>query len=236
VTIPVGLVAVVFAYSFRKRKAACDAVIDDPPRRDYRVATRPQRGWFKPESLAGQLTEVHITLARSLAEGDALLRATVRADERAQGAFRDGHMDLAEWQGGLSDSFFDEYISTQFAVADLAAAVSSEILAEPDFRSVRPTSRRLGLESPLSELLTLAIRARLSEAGVSTIALREMLPREPVSTTLSAADVVAHALRQYSEGGRERTALLSESRSSRSSVKDRVRLLERRESGQMREE
>ncbi len=30
-TVPLGIVCGVFAYSFKRRKAACDEVIDDPP-------------------------------------------------------------------------------------------------------------------------------------------------------------------------------------------------------------
>lgn len=48
-TVPLGIVCGVFAYSFKRRKAACDEVIDDPPRSDYTISTRPQRDWFDPE-------------------------------------------------------------------------------------------------------------------------------------------------------------------------------------------
>lgn len=219
-TVPVGLVAAVFAYSFRKRKAACDAIIDDPPRQDFHAATRPQRGWFKPEALAGQLTEVQIELARELAEGDALLRAAVRADERAQGAVIAGRFDLAEWQASLSDRFFDEFVARQPRAAYLAVEVSDEVRVEPAYRALPPVP-----DSPRSvfESLDPNARTRLEEAGVSTNALREMRPRTYVTSPSLPADLVWKDLRNYSSGERQRGESFQTSRSSRAPTEDRLR-------------
>jgi hypothetical protein len=68
-TVPLGIVCGVFAYSFKRRKAACDEVIDDPPRNDYTISTRPQRDWFDPERLDDVLNPVQVRLCKLLAEG-----------------------------------------------------------------------------------------------------------------------------------------------------------------------
>jgi hypothetical protein len=220
VTVPVGLIAAVFAYSFRKRKAACDAVIDDPPRYDYQVNTRPQRGWFKPEALTGRLTEAQIALASELAEGDALLRAAVRADERAQGAYLDGRLDLADWQANMSDAFFDAFVTRQPIAADLAAVVSEEVRAEPAFRAVRPIP---GPERSLSQVLDPNVRESLLEAGVSATALGEMRTRGSSVFVGQPADVVSDELREYGSGERRRAEALAGARSRRATAEDRVR-------------
>ena len=117
ISVPVGVVCAAFAYAFKKRRAACDAVIDDPARFDFHVRTRAQRAWFDPERLAHLMTPAQVRFAELLVYGDALLRAAVRADERAQGALMNGRLDLGSGRGRMSDAFFDEFVNMQSETA-----------------------------------------------------------------------------------------------------------------------
>src|SRR4051794_30384122 len=90
-------------------------------------ATRPQRVWFDPNRVGDVLTPSQIRFADLVIDGDALLRAAVRADERAQGAFHRGRFDLVDRQGNYSDRFFDAFIDLQPETARLAEAVADEI-------------------------------------------------------------------------------------------------------------
>lgn len=174
--VPLGVMCAAFAYAFKKRKAACDAIIDDPPRPDFDVDTRRQRGWFDPRRLEPPLSAAQIRLLDHLAEGDALLRAAVRADERAQGAYRESRLDRAETQARASDAFVDAYVSLQPETAELSEQVRDEVRLDPRWRSVRdaqpadvrPRARTLG------EALSSGMVLNLAESGISLAALQEI--------------------------------------------------------------
>jgi hypothetical protein len=111
--VPLGIMCGAFAYNFKRRKAACDAVIDDPPRNDYTTSTRPQRDWFDPERLDEILSPVQVHLCRLLGEGDADLRASVRADERSQGAYAAKNDEYSYRHAVSSDAFMDAFVLMQ---------------------------------------------------------------------------------------------------------------------------
>jgi hypothetical protein len=173
---PIGVVCACFAYVFKKRKADCDAIIDDPPRSDFRTASRAQRDWFEPRRLEGLLSEAQISLCERMAEGDGLLRAAVRADERAQGAYLAGDLNAADWQGLASDQFLDAFASLQPETATQADHVFSEIVRDPDWTAMRAARlpRRRVPARRLDELLDpVALRA-LASARLTTRALRDI--------------------------------------------------------------
>ena len=189
---PIGVVCASFAYVFKKRRANCDAIIDDPPRTDFQTATRAQRDWFDPRRLEGLLSQAQIRLCERMAEGDGLLRAAVRADERAQGAYLASRLDYAQSQGLASDEFLEFFASVQRETADETARVLGEIASDPSWaaaRSAQLPQRRLPART-LDEVLAPRVLQALAEARLSPRALRDVrlpssAPGRPFRTLIS---------------------------------------------------
>jgi hypothetical protein len=91
----VGAVAVTV---LKRKQYAVERVLDDPPRFDYRTATYARRRRYVPGALGGsQLALATDQAAIATLRATAYLEASVRADERSQGARIDGHDSLADW-------------------------------------------------------------------------------------------------------------------------------------------
>jgi hypothetical protein len=91
----VGAVAITV---LKRKQYAVERVLADPPRSDYQTATYAHRRRYIP----GALGDSPLALATDQAavatlRATAYLEASVRADERSQGARIDGHDSLADW-------------------------------------------------------------------------------------------------------------------------------------------
>lgn len=94
--VPIAVGSVTVAVLKRKQNAV-DRVLADPPRFDYETATRAHRrryvlGVLGDDRLAVATDQAAVATLRATA----YLEASVRADERSQGARIDGHVDLAD--------------------------------------------------------------------------------------------------------------------------------------------
>jgi hypothetical protein len=200
--VPLGILCGVFAYRFNCRKAACDEVIDDPPRSDYTTFTRRQRDWFDPERLDAILSPVQVRLCKLLGEGDADLRAAVRADERAQGAFAAQNSEYSHLQGAASDKFIDAFVVIQDETGRLVEEVRQELRQElrlyPGWSAVS-AARRPGGGRFLAHELRVERSSALPPADLPGLAeparvgLARALPPEAV-TALQAAGISSTAL------------------------------------------
>ncbi len=195
-TVPLGIVCGVFAYSFKRRKAACDEVIDDPPRSDYTISTRPQRDWFDPERLDDVLNPVQVRLCKLLAEGDANLRAAVRADERAQGAYAAENEEYSYRQAVTSDAFMDAFVLVQKETAPFVYEMRQELDADPRWATIstgagRDLSHFLARSLPVERQSDMVPAGELAEP---TVSLARTLPPEAL-TALRAAGISATVLR-----------------------------------------
>jgi hypothetical protein len=91
----VGSVAVAV---LKRKQNAVERVLADPPRFDYETATRAHRRRYIPGVLGDDRLAVATDQAAvATLRATAYLEASVRADERSQGARIDGHIDFADW-------------------------------------------------------------------------------------------------------------------------------------------
>jgi hypothetical protein len=195
-TVPLGIVCGVFAYSFKRRKAACDEVIDDPPRSDYTISTRPQRDWFDPERLDDVLNPVQVRLCKLLAEGDANLRAAVRADERAQGAYAAENEEYSYRQAVTSDAFMDAFVLVQKETGPFVDEMRKELEADPRWATISAGAGR-GLSHSLDRSLPVERQSDMvpvGELAEPSVSLARTLPPEAL-TSLRAAGISATVLR-----------------------------------------
>ena len=95
--LPVAVGAISVAVMKRKQNAV-DRILADPPRFDYEIATRARRRRYEPGSLGGSpLALATDQAAIATLRAASYLEASVRADERAEGARIVGRLDLADW-------------------------------------------------------------------------------------------------------------------------------------------
>jgi hypothetical protein len=208
--VPLGIVCGVFAYSFKRRKAACDEVIDDPPRSDYTISTHPQRDWFNPERLDNVLNPVQVRLCKLLAEGDANLRAAVRADERAQGAYAAENEEYSYRQAITSDAFMDAFVLVQKETGPFVEEMRQELCADPRWATLSEgagsgLSHFLARDLPVEQLSDLVPASELAEPAVS---LARTLPPEAL-TALRAASMSATVLRSIDIPRRDQDPIAS---------------------------
>lgn len=196
-------------------------MIDDPPRLDYVRQTRPQRSWFDPEVLSSRLTPSQLQLAMHLAQGDALLRAAVRADECAQGARLHGNVDTAVRQASLSDSFFDSSSRSKLR-RSLPGPPPKSFGASPGSGLWAPCNPRRFRGVPLarSSRATSTSASRGPHQHATPSAHSYPQPLRPRTLTRRAC---SQELRDYSAGARRTVSELTESRSRRPSAEIRVR-------------
>lgn len=225
------------AYVFTKRKAACDAIIDDPPRDDFHIASRPQRTWFDPQRLQGTLTPAEIHLAELLSQGDALLRAAVRADERAQGAYRRRRQNDVARQSELSDEFFDGFINLQPATATAVDEVTIEIESRriPDEPRATIQDGGSGLLRPEGQWMPPPeVQSQSADRAEAEAILRQAgMPQSAIPYAIGPARSPAlgeevralkEDLRSYGRGVRQRSTVLASARPLRPTAERRFDL------------
>jgi hypothetical protein len=93
------IIAGAVAVTVLKRKQyAVERVLADPPRSDYWTATHAHRRRYIPGTLGDSPLAIALDQAAiATLRATAYLEASVRADERSQGARIDGHDSIADW-------------------------------------------------------------------------------------------------------------------------------------------
>jgi hypothetical protein len=136
--IAVGAIAITM---LKRKQNAVERVLADPPRFDYQRATRARRRRYIPGTLGSSpLAAATDQAAIATLRAAAYLEASVRADERSQGARIDGHIDLVDWHFEEAQGLFEvaqEWSGEMALALDMLAiswaafAVDSPIVGTP---------------------------------------------------------------------------------------------------------
>jgi TPR repeat protein len=97
VALPIAVGAISITV-LRRKQNAVERVLADPPRFDYETSTRARRRRYVPEALGDdRLAVATDQAALATLRAAAYFEASVRADERSQGARIAGRADLMNW-------------------------------------------------------------------------------------------------------------------------------------------
>ncbi len=135
-------------------------------------------------------------LCKLLAEGDANLRAVVRADERAQGAYAAENEEYSYRQAVTSDAFMDAFVLVQKETGPFVDEMREELDADPRWATISAGAGR-GLSHFLDRSLSVERQSDIvpvGELAEPSVSLARTLPPEAL-TSLRAAGISASVLR-----------------------------------------
>jgi hypothetical protein len=150
-----GLLAGVMIALFDRETRKAERAVNDPPRPDWNKSTQAQPPRVNPAVLSGtRLESIAIPAAESLKESTALLSATIRGLERAQGAIDSGERAVAELRLDEARAFAAHLHSVGYRTDTSLSALASELeVAPPEVEVVGET----GLPPPFAASVLVAV-------------------------------------------------------------------------------